>query len=194
MIRYFSVLMLACCAWGQPANLKPGLYAIFNTSEGVITAKLDEKYTPIAVKTFVGLAQGTRAWLDPNTHAWVRRPLYNGITFHRVVREEMIQAGDPTGLGNHNCGITIKDELLPGILFDRPGRLAMANTGKPDSGGCQFFITDQAIRQWNNQYTIFGQVVDGQDVVGRINRKPLYGDKPVTPIALNSVTIRRVVK
>ena len=194
MARYIIPLLLAISASGQPPALKPGLYAIFNTSEGVITAKLDEKYAPIAVKTFVGLAQGTLPWSDPNTHAWVRRPLYNGITFHRVVREEMIQSGDPTGLGTHNCGITIPDEFLPGIQFDRPGRLAMANTGKADSGGCQFFITDQAIRQWNNHYTIFGQVIDGQDVVARINRKPLNGEKPVVPIMLNSVIIRRVVR
>lgn len=186
--------LAASAAWAQSASLKPGLYAVFDTSEGVITAQLFEKYTPVAVKTFVGLAEGTKPWHDPKTHSWVKRPMYNGITFHRVVREEMIQSGDPTGRGNHDCGFTIRDEFLPGLQFDRPGRLAMANTGKPDSGGCQFFITEQAVMRWNNNYTIFGQVVGGQDVVHRINVKPLYGERPVEPIMLKSVAIKRVEK
>lgn len=174
------------------AKLKPGLYAIFDTSEGVITAQLYEKYTRETVKTFVGLAQGAIPWFDPATKAMVRRPFYNGIYFHRIVREEMIQAGDPTGLGTHNCGVGVRDEFLPGLRFDQPGRLAMANTGQPDSGGCQFFITDQSIPSWNNKYTIFGQVVSGQEVEAKINRKQLRGDRPIDKIRLNSVTIRRV--
>ena len=139
-----------------PAPLKPGLYAIFDTSEGIIKAELFEKYTPIAVNNFVGLAQGTKPWLDPKTNKFVRRPLYNGLTFHRIIREEMIQTGDPTGTSAHNCGITLRDEFLPGLQFDRPGRLAVANSGKPDSGACQFFFTEQAVPRWNNAYTIFG--------------------------------------
>lgn len=188
------LLLLAVAAWPQKLPPKPGLYAVFDTSEGAITARLEEKYTPLAVKNFVGLAEGTKPWLDPKTHKWVTRPFYNGLTFHRVVREEMIQAGDPTGIGNHDCGITLRDEFLPGLRFDTPGRLAVANTGKPDSGGCQFFITDQAVPRWNNNYTIFGQVVEGQAVVSKINRKPVRGDRPVDPVVLRAVTIRRVPK
>jgi cyclophilin family peptidyl-prolyl cis-trans isomerase len=118
--------------------------------------------------------------------------MYNGITFHRVVREEMIQSGDPTGFGTHNCGFTIRDEYLPGLQFNRPGRLGMANTGQPDSGACQFFITEQAMPQWNQHYTVFGQVVEGQDVVGRINRVRTVKEKPVEPIVLKSVSIMRI--
>jgi peptidyl-prolyl cis-trans isomerase A (cyclophilin A) len=193
-VKYFSAIVLittALCAQGPP-KLKPGLYAVFDTAEGVITAQLYEKYTPITVRNFVALAEGTKPWRDPKTGNMVSRPLYNGITFHRIVREEMIQAGDPTGVGSHNCGVTIRDEFLPGLRFDQPGRLAMANTGQPDSGGCQFFITDQVMTTWNGKYTIFGQVVSGFDVEGRINRKPLYGDRPVDKVQLNSVTIQRV--
>ncbi|MDP9169579.1 MAG: peptidylprolyl isomerase [Acidobacteriota bacterium] len=195
-MKYFSgFLLIAAALYGQtpaPApKLKPGLYAIFDTSEGKITAQLFEKYTRNTVNNFVALAQGTKAWRDPKTGALVKRPLYNGIYFHRVVREEMIQAGDPSGV-SANCGVTIPDEFLPGLRFDQPGRLAMANTGQPDSGGCQFFITDQAINTWNGKYTIFGQVVAGMDVEAKINRKPLYGDRPVDKIRLNSVTIERV--
>ena len=192
-----AVAFLAAVACAQTpsdsiANLPPGLYAIFNTSQGTITAKLYEKYTPIAVQTFVGLAEGTKAWLDPKTRTMVTRPLYDNITFHRVLPGQMIQGGDPTGTGSHNCGITIRDELLPGLRFERAGRLAVANTGQPDSGGCQFFITDGPVPEWNNHYTIFGEVVAGQDVVSRISRAPLRGDKPIDPVKLIKVTIQRV--
>lgn len=90
-----------------------------------------------------------------------KRPLYNNITFHRVVPGEMIQSGDPTGTGSHNCGFTIPDEPLPGQRFDSAGKLAMANTGAPDAGGCQFFITSSPMRVWGGKYTIFGVVVEG---------------------------------
>jgi cyclophilin family peptidyl-prolyl cis-trans isomerase len=193
----FRTVVLFSIAWaasGQAPALKPGLYAIFDTSEGTFTAVLYEKYTPIAVKNFVGLAQGTKPWLDPKTRSWVKRPMYNGITFHRVVREQMIQAGDPTGIGNHNCGYKIRDEFLPGLRFDGPGRLGVANTGQADSGGCQFFITEEAVPMWTNHYTIFGQVVTGQDVVNRINKVPVRDEKPVQPVILKSVTIERVGK
>ncbi len=136
----------------------------FDTSLGSITAELYEKYTPIAVSNFVGLAQGTKAWRDPKTGNMVKRPMYENITFHRVLRDVMIQSGDPTGTSAHNCGFRIKDEFLPGLTFDRAGKLAVANTGEPDSGGCQFFITTEIMREWNEKYTIFGQVVAGQDV------------------------------
>lgn len=176
----------------KPVRLKPGLYAVFDTSEGVIKAELFEKITPLAVSNFVGLALGTKAWRDPKTGAWVKRPMYNGITFHRVVREEMIQSGDPTGTGRHDCGITLRDEFLPGIQFSIPGRLAVANTGKPDSGGCQFFFTEEAVPRWNNQYTIFGQAVEGIDVIHNIDFRRLIGDKPVVPVILKSVSIERI--
>jgi cyclophilin family peptidyl-prolyl cis-trans isomerase len=104
----------------------------------------------------------------------------------------MIQSGDPTGTGRHNCGFTIRDEFLPGLRFDSSGKLAMANTGAPDSGGCQFFITANPMRMWNEKYTIFGTVVEGQDVVSKINRAKVDGDKPVDPVKLTSVTIERV--
>jgi peptidyl-prolyl cis-trans isomerase A (cyclophilin A) len=184
-------LLLAAAA--IPAQQLPnGLYAIFNTGMGNFTARLYEKDTPIAVETFVALAQGTRATLDPKTRKMVKVPLYDNITFHRVLRDIMIQSGDPTGTGSHNCGFTIRDEFLPGLRFDNPGKLAMASTGAPDSGGCQFFITVNPMREWDGKYTIFGIVVEGQDVVNRINRAPLRGDRPIEPVKLISVTIERI--
>jgi peptidyl-prolyl cis-trans isomerase A (cyclophilin A) len=191
-LRLSIPLVLAACVTAQQKPLPNGLYAVFQTSMGNFKAKLYEKDTPIAVQTFVGLATGAKAWLDPQTRKMVRRPLYDDITFHRVVEGEMIQAGDPTGTGRHNCGFTIRDEFLPGLRFDHPGKLAMANTGAGDSGGCQFFITVNAMQQWDGKYTIFGAVVEGEDVVEKINRVHTVGDKPFPPVKLMSVLIERV--
>ncbi len=188
----FLLLASAVLAQQAPISLQPGLYATFNTSKGAIVAVLYEKYTPASVKNFVDLAQGTKAWRDPQTGAMVKRPMYNNITFHRVLRGQMIQSGDPTGTSAHNCGVTVPDELRLGLQFDRAGRLAVANSGTPNSGGCQFFITDDLVRGWNQQYTIFGQVVSGMDVVDTISHARLHGDKPVDPVKLISVTISRV--
>src|SRR5262249_1181147 len=137
------------------------------------------------------LAQGIRATRNA-AGALVKIPLYNNITFHRVLRGEMIQSGDPTGTGMHNCGFTIRDEFLPGLRFDGAGRLAMANAGPPDSGGCQFFLAAAPMTSWNGKYTIFGEVIRGQDVVSKISHGKLQGDKPVDPVKLIRVSIQRV--
>jgi peptidyl-prolyl cis-trans isomerase A (cyclophilin A) len=187
-----AAIALTTALGAQNPPLKPGLYAIFQTSEGVITARLFEKDTPIAVQNFVALAQGTKAWKDPKTGAMVKRPLYDNLTFHRVIAGVMIQSGDPTGTGAHNCGITIPDEFLPGLRFDRAGRLAVANTGAPDSGGCQFFITTDGMAQWSGKYTIFGEVVSGLDVANKISHGRVKGERPVDPAKLIGVTIERV--
>jgi peptidyl-prolyl cis-trans isomerase A (cyclophilin A) len=208
-MKLFSLFpLLAACALAQapaaqpPAGSQaapprePGLYATFNTSMGTITAILYEKEAPITVNNFVALARGTKAWKDPHG-VMVRRPLYNNITFHRVIPDFMIQTGDPTATGSHDCGIKIKDEIVSSLKFNRPGRLAMANIGAPNTGGCQFFLTDAAYPSLdpapgNSGYTIFGQVVEGQDVIGKIARVPRDGnDKPRTAVRLISVTIKR---
>jgi peptidyl-prolyl cis-trans isomerase A (cyclophilin A) len=174
---------------GDPPN---GLYAVFTTSEGVFTARLFEKYTPKSVENFVGLATGTKAWRDPKTGLMVKRPMYDNITFHRILRDMMIQSGDPTGTSAHNCGFTIPDEFLIGLTFNTSGKLAVANSGQDNSGACQFFITVGPVTEWNQKYTIFGEVVSGMPVVQAINHTPLIGDKPVKPVRLISVTIQRV--
>ncbi|HKA01151.1 MAG TPA: peptidylprolyl isomerase [Candidatus Solibacter sp.] len=172
---------------------EPGLYAIFNTSMGTFTAKLFENETPITVKNFVALAKGTKAWKDPNTKAMVTKPLYNGVTFHRVIKGFMIQTGDPTARGDHDCGFTIKDEFVPSLKFDQPFMLGMANIGSPNTGACQFFVTAAPTPHLNNMHTIFGKVVEGTDVVMNIdNVRTGANDKPVTPVKIVSVTIQRV--
>jgi cyclophilin family peptidyl-prolyl cis-trans isomerase len=174
---------------------EPGLYATLTTSMGKIVAVLYEKEAPVTVQNFVALARGTKAWKDPKTNTMVAKPLYNGVTFHRVIKDFMIQTGDPTGTGSHECGFTIKDEVVPSLKFDRPGRLGMANTGEPNSGACQFFITQvpyPSLDPPNGKYTIFGQVVEGQDVVDKIAVVPTgAANKPLSPVRLLSVTIKR---
>jgi len=205
MKRLSTLLLIAAGAFAQTAPApatkapapaaparEPGLYAIFNTSMGTFVAKLFETETPITVKNFVALARGQKAWRDPNTKQMVTKPLYNGITFHRVIKDFMIQTGDPTGVGNHECGVTIKDEIVPSLKFDQPGRLGMANIGAPNTGGCQFFVTTKPYPSLNGGYTLFGQVVEGQDVVNNIdNVRTNADDKPLTPVKLISVTIKR---
>ncbi len=184
-------ILSTVCAAAQPAR-PTGLYATFETSEGTIVARLYEKETPTTVRTFVGLAEGRVQWFDTVEKKFVKRPFYRDMIFHRVVPRDAIQAGDPTGEGNRPCGIKLRDEFLPGLRFDRSGRLAVANGGEPDTGGCQFFITANVAPQWNGKYTIFGQVVEGMDAVNKISRVPLRGEKPITPVKLVRVTIERV--
>ncbi len=205
MKRLSLLLVLACTAFAQAAPpqgqapakpaapaREPGLYAIFRTSMGEITAQLFEKETPVTVRNFSALARGIKPWKDPKTGQMVKRPLYNNITFHRVIPNFMIQTGDPTGTGSADCGFTVKDEIVPTLKFDRPGRLAMANIGSPNTGACQFFITEVAYPSLNGDYTLFGQVVEGQDVVNKIAHVPTgANNKPRTAVRLISVTIKR---
>lgn len=174
----------------KPARA-PGLYATLHTTMGDITLKLFENESPVTVRNFVDLARGRKGWTDPKTGQRVLRPLYNGVTFHRVIPGFMIQGGDPTGTGMYNPGFTIKDEFHPALKFDVPGRLAMANAG-PNTGNCQFFITEVPTPHLNGAHTIFGQVVEGQELVGKIARVPRDGnDKPRTPVIIKSVTFQR---
>jgi peptidyl-prolyl cis-trans isomerase A (cyclophilin A) len=179
-----------------PLPDEPGEYVVFNTTMGRIIARLYEKETPITVANFVGLARGTKTFTDEKTNVPVRRPFYNGLTFHRVIPKFMIQGGDPLGNGVGGGGVkNIPDEFVDSLTFDKPGVLAMANVGRPNTGGCQFFITttDSLPVHLNGKHTIFGQVVVGQDVVDAISVVPTAEqDKPVTPVIMKSVLIRRV--
>ncbi len=172
---------------------EPGLYATITTSMGPIVCILYEKESPITVKNFVALARGgTKAWTDPKTKTKTTRPLYSGTIFHRVIPGFMIQGGDPTGTGMGDGGLTpIPDEFSPSLKFDKPGRLAMANAG-PRTGTCQFFITEAPTPHLDGLHTIFGQVIEGQDLVTKIANVPKDGnDKPKTPVKIVSVKITR---
>jgi peptidyl-prolyl cis-trans isomerase A (cyclophilin A) len=179
----------------KPAR-ENGLYATLQMTQGglpmgAIVLKMYEVESPITVKNFVDLALGRKTWQDPKTGARVRKPLYNGLTFHRVIPGFMIQGGDPTGTGMGGTDV-IKDEFHPTLKFDIPGRMAMANAG-PGTGSCQFFITEVPTPHLNGKHTIFGQVVEGQDLVAKIARVPKGGnDKPATAVVMSKVTFERI--
>jgi peptidyl-prolyl cis-trans isomerase A (cyclophilin A) len=177
-----------------PAELpaEPGLYAIFNTSMGQIVTRLYEDKAPATVKSFVALATGTKATLDKKG-ALTKRHYYDGLTFHRVIKGFMIQTGDVNASGSSPCGIpNLRDEIDPSLNFKEPGRLAMANTGSPNSGACQIFITVGNPDYLTGKYTIFGQVVAGQDIADKISQVPTApGDKPIVPVIVKTVTIQR---
>ncbi len=179
-------------AAAKPAR-DPGLYATIQTGMGPIVVQLFEKEAPITVKNFIDLQRGRKAWTDPKTGAKVRRPLYSGTTFHRVIPGFMIQGGDPAGTGAGDVGFTIKDEFVPSLKFDKPGRLAMANIGEPNTGSCQFFITVVPTMYLNMKHTIFGQVVEGQEVADQIVKVPRNrDDKPLKPVYIKTITFERV--
>ena len=138
---------------------------------------------------FVGLAQGTQSWRDPSGKV-VKKPYYDNTTFFRVIPETAVQGGSPDGTTTYNCGLRIKDEMLPGIKF-QGGSLAIANGG-PDTGGCEFFFTTGANPSWDMKFTIFGQVVEGENVVEKMSKVPVQGETPVNPPKLIGVTIERI--
>lgn len=168
------------------------IYAIFQTSRGRIVCQLFPQYAPKTVANFIGLAQGETEWTHPRTRLKRREPFYDGLIFHRVIADFMIQGGCPLGTGFGGPGYQFEDEFHQDLRFDRPGRLAMANSG-PNTNGSQFFITQVATPWLDNRHTIFGQVVEGQDVVNAIaSAETTAQDRPLDPVVIEKVTIERV--
>ena len=171
----------------------PGTYAIFDTTEGQIVCRLFEKETPETVANFVGLAKGTKEWTHPETgKKMVNTPYYDDTTFHRVIPNFMIQGGDPAGTGFGGPGYKFEDETKGSpYRFDQKGKLAMANAG-PNTNGSQFFITVAATDWLTGNHTIFGEVVEGQDVVDKISKVARGAqDKPTKEVKINSLKIER---
>ena len=173
--------------------LLAGTYAVFNTTEGKITVRLFETEAPITVANFIALAEGAKEWTHPTTRAKSTTKLYDGTIFHRVIPDFMIQGGDPAGNGMGGPGYSFEDETKGSPhKFDTPGKLAMANSG-PNTNGCQFFITVAPTTWLTGKHTIFGEVVEGQNIVTKISLVPKGGqDKPHKPVVLESVVIERV--
>lgn len=170
----------------------PGTYAVFQTSEGTIVCRLFEKDAPKTVANFTDLAEGKREWTHPTTRKKSTDPLYNGTVFHRVIPDFMIQGGDPQGTGMGGPGYQFEDETKGSPhRFDKSGKLAMANAG-PNTNGSQFFITVAATEWLTGKHTIFGEVVEGYDVVEKISKAAKNRqDRPNKDVVLQSVTIER---
>jgi peptidyl-prolyl cis-trans isomerase A (cyclophilin A) len=166
--------------------------ANFDTSEGNFTVRLFEEEAPKTVANFVGLAEGTKEWTDPKSGSKVKKPYFDGLIFHRVIDNFMIQGGDPLGTGTGGPGYKFADEFSPKLRHDKPGLLSMANAG-PNTNGGQFFITLVPTPWLDNRHSIFGEVIAGMDVVQKIGKTPTSqpGDRPLKPITIRTIAIIR---
>jgi peptidyl-prolyl cis-trans isomerase A (cyclophilin A) len=169
-----------------------GTYAKFDTSEGSFRVRLFDKEAPKTVANFTGLAEGTKEWKDPATNQSRKAPFYDGIVFHRIIKGFMIQGGDPLGQGTGGPGYKFDDEFHPGARHSKAGILSMANSG-PNTNGSQFFITLGPTPHLDDHHSVFGEVVEGIEVVKKIGGVPTGPqDRPVKPVVINKLTIERV--
>ncbi len=184
---------LAACTFKPDPKLTeglvPGTYAYFHTNYGDFVVKLFTDRTPQTTDSFIGLAEGTKPFVDWQTSKTVQRRFYDGLIFHRVVGGFVIQGGDPLGTGNGGPGFKIADEFRPELRFDRKGLLGMANPGKPNDNGSQFFITLSPAPHLNDKHTVFGQVVRGMDTVEQIGAVPTRRDRPIRDVVMKRVII-----
>ena len=169
--------------------------ATLHTNYGSIKVNLFGLHAPITVQNFEGLATGEREWFDPATgKSMLGTPLYNGVIFHRIISNFMIQGGDPLGRGTGGPGYRFKDEIHPELNFNEPYKLAMANSG-PGTNGSQFFITTAPTDWLFGRHTIFGEVVDeaSRQVVDKIEgvaTGPM--DRPLDDVIIQSISIEKV--
>jgi peptidyl-prolyl cis-trans isomerase A (cyclophilin A) len=167
------------------------LTATLETNAGRIVVRLFPDHAPKTVSNFVELAEGGKEWQDPRTGRATTAKLYDGTVFHRVIPNFMIQGGDPLGSGRGGPGYQFVDEFHPDLQFSRPYLLAMANAG-PGTNGSQFFITTVPTPHLNRKHTIFGEVIEGADVVDRISHaKTGSQDRPVEDVVIESITVDR---
>ena len=175
-----------------------GVFADFTTSMGNFSCELDYSNAPMTVANFVGLAEGSRPWLDLATGLTrTNAPFYNGLTFHRIYPTDpgpapMIQGGSPNGLGTDSPGYKFRDEFSTNLTFNAAGVIAMANSGA-NTAGSQFFVTVEAVPTWNNSYTVFGHVSAGMDIVSNISSVARNASTgvPDVPVVISNVVIRR---
>lgn len=167
------------------------MFAVMETNMGNIKIKLYQEKAPKTVERFVAFAEGTKEWTDPKTKQKVKKPLFDGTIFHRVIDGFMIQGGDPEGTGRGGPGEEFADEFHPELNHAKPGILSSANRG-PNTNGSQFFITLAATPWLDQKHAVFGEVVEGMDIVQKIGKtKTGPGDKPVSDVVLKKVRIER---
>jgi cyclophilin family peptidyl-prolyl cis-trans isomerase len=183
MKKLFLLVLLGVipATFAQQKPLKSGTYAHFETSLGSFTAELETKLAPKTAENFIGLVNGSKTG----------KPFYDGLVFHRVVTDYIIQSGDPTGTGTGGPGYTIPDEFSAQLRHDRAGILSMGNRG-PNTGGSQFFVTLQPMSELNKVNAAFGVVIRGMDVVRKIGSTRTRNERPVTPVILQKVRIEVV--
>jgi peptidyl-prolyl cis-trans isomerase A (cyclophilin A) len=168
-----------------------GTYAIFETSLGNVVCRLFDKEAPKTVENFIGLAEGTKEFRDPISGKKEKRPYYDGLTFHRVIPQFMIQGGCPQGDGRGGPGYNFADEFHSSLRHNKPGKLSMANAG-PNTNGSQFFITVAPTPHLDNRHSIFGEVVEGMDIANKISETSRDSmDRPRVPVTMK-VRIERV--
>ena len=168
--------------------------ATIHTNHGDIRINLFGNHAPLTVENFVGLATGGKEWTNPATGQKSNEPLYNGVIFHRIIKDFMLQGGDPLGQGVGGPGYEFKDEIHPELTFAEPYVLAMANAG-PGTNGSQFFITTVPTPWLQAKHTIFGEVADdaSKKVVDDIEAVPTdRGDKPLEPVVISSIDVAEV--
>ncbi|NJB37634.1 peptidylprolyl isomerase [Croceivirga sp. JEA036] len=182
------LLLMTACKSGKYADLGDGIYADIQTNKGDIVVKLHKEATPVTVANFVSLAEGNNPFVSEE---FKDKKYYDGLTFHRIIKDFMSQGGDPTGTGSGSPGYKFKDEFVDTLQHNKKGILSMANSG-PKTNGSQFFITHKETPWLNGKHTVFGEVVKGIEVVDSIAAvKTGSGDKPVEPVTMNKVEIIR---
>ncbi len=182
-----TTLLLINCKSSKHADLGDGLFAAIETTKGEIIIKLEEEKAPVTVANFVSLAEGTNPFVSEEFKG---KKYYDGIIFHRVIKDFMIQGGDPTGTGSGNPGYKFKDEFNDSLTHNKKGILSMANSG-PTTNGSQFFITHKETPFLNGRHTVFGEVVEGLDVVDSIAVVETKSERPLDSIVMNTVSIIR---
>jgi len=170
-----------------------GVYAHITTNHGSMIARLFDKDVPKTVENFVGLAEGKKQWRNPRTKTMVRRPYYNNLTFHRIIPRFMVQGGDPEGTGMGGPGFTFADEFNAKLRHSKAGILSMANAG-PNTNGGQFFITLVPTPHLDNRHSVFGELVEGLDVLTTIGQVPTSraDNRPLKAVVIKSIRIERV--
>lgn len=199
-MRNLLLSLMAVCAFASAAEDKKDtkatvdakgkkMFALIETSMGKFKVQLFPDKAPKTVENFVGLAEGSKEWYDKKSGKKEKKPLYTGTVFHRVIKKFMIQGGDPEGNGTGGPGYKFEDEISD-LKHSKPGILSMANAG-PGTNGSQFFVTVVPTPWLDGKHTIFGEVVEGMDIVNKISETNAVSDRPVEPVVIKSVKIER---